>query len=172
MTKAALLMCVALFFQGCSYAISPDLARQADKTIPFGALERDPETYKGKLVILGGIITRTTPLKQGTLIEVLQKPLDYWGKPRRTDTTGGKFLVHYAAYLDPLVYAPERELTVAGEVEGTRSEALGDIEYSYPLVLSRELKLWPRVRPPMLRPDYMDPLGYDRNNPGNSMRQY
>ena len=171
MKKIAFLMSVALFFQGCSYAISPELAKRADKTIPFETLARDPDPYKGKLVILGGIITQTTPLKKVTLIEVLQKPLDYWGKPRRTDTSGGKFLVYYSSYLDPLVYAPERELTVAAEVEGTRSKALGDIEYSYPLVLSKELKLWPQERPPQYRPDYIDPLRYNPNDPG-SMRQY
>ena len=171
MKKIAFLMSVALFFQGCSFAISPELAKRADKNIPFETLARDPDPYKGKLVILGGIITQTTPLKKGTLIEVLQKPLDYWGKPRRTDTSGGKFLVYYSSYLDPLVYAPERELTVAAEVEGTRSKALGDIEYSYPLVLSKELKLWPQERPPQYRPDYIDPLRYNPNDPG-SMRQY
>ena len=26
---------IMLFLQGCSYAISPDVANQADKTIPF-----------------------------------------------------------------------------------------------------------------------------------------
>jgi outer membrane lipoprotein len=171
MKKIAFLMSVAMFFQGCSYAISPELAKRADKTIPFETLARDPDPYKGKLVILGGIITQTTPVKKGTLIEVLQKPLDYWGKPRRTDMTGGKFLVYYSASLDPLVYAPERELTVAAEVEGTRSKALGDIEYSYPVVLSKELKLWPQERPPQYRPEYIDPLRYNPNDPG-SMRQY
>ncbi len=171
MKRFLFLISFSLLFQGCTYAISPDLARQADKTIPFESFERDPDRYKGKLVILGGIITQATPLKKGTLIEVLQKPLDYWGKPRRTDTTGGKFLVYYSAYLDPLVYAPEREITVAAEIEGMRSKVLGDIEYSYPVVLSRELKLWPKERPPQYRPEYMDPLLYDPNNP-SSMRQY
>jgi outer membrane lipoprotein len=172
MKKFAFLVSIALFLQGCSYAISPELADRADKTVPFEALERDPEPYKGKLVILGGIITQTTPVKKGTLIEVLQKPLDYWGKPRRTDTSGGKFLVYYSANLDPLVYAPERELTVAAEVDGFRSKALGDTEYNYPVVLSKELKLWPQERPsPYSRPDYMDPLRYNPNDAG-AMRQY
>ncbi len=171
MKRLVYLLGVSLFMQGCTYAISPDLARQADKTISFESLERDPESYKGKLVILGGIITQTTPLKQGTLIEVLQKPLDYWGKPQRTDLTGGKFLVHYTSYLDPLIYAPEREITVAAEIEGLRSKALGDVEYSYPVVLSRELKLWPREPLRQNQPDFMDPLRYDPNNP-SSLRQY
>ncbi len=174
MKRAAFLtsISVVLFFQGCTYAISPDLARRADKTISFESLERDPESYKGKLVILGGIISQTIPAKQGTLIEVDRKPLDYWGRPRRTAATGGKFMIYYPAYLDPLVYAPEREITVAAEVEGTHSSALGDIEYVYPVVRSKELKLWPRERPPQYRPDYMDPLLYDPNNPGDSMRQH
>jgi outer membrane lipoprotein len=172
MKKIAFLISLSLFFQGCTYAISHDLAGRADKSIQFDSLERDPQPYAGKLVILGGIITQTTPAKQGTLIEVLQKPLDFWGKPRRTDESGGKFLVYYSAYLDPLVYAEGREITVAGEVEGPRSKELGTIEYSYPVVLSRELKLWPRERAHTPHPDYLDPLLYDPHNPGDSMRQY
>ena len=166
-----LIISVSLFFQSCTYAISPDLTRQADKTITFESLERDPESYKGKLIVLGGIITQTIPVKQGVLIEVLQKPLDYWGKPRRTDASGGKFLVYNAAYLDPLVYAPEREITVAAEVEGAHSKALADIDSGYPVLLARELKLWPRERGPLDRPDFMDPLKYNPNDP-NSVRQY
>jgi outer membrane lipoprotein len=172
MKRLAFLISIVLSFQGCTYAISPELAGQADKTISFEALERNPDSYQGKLVILGGIITQTTPAKQGTLIEVVQKPLDYWGKPARTAATGGKFIVYSPAYVDPLVYAPEREITVAAEVEGTRSKALGDIESAYPVVRSKELKLWPREQKPAYRPDYMDPLRYDPNNPGNSIRQY
>jgi outer membrane lipoprotein len=172
MKKILILISTALFLQGCTFAISHDLAKQADKSIPFESLERDPESYKGKLVILGGVIAQTTSIRQGTLIEVTQKPLDYWGEPRRTDQSGGRFLVFYSAYLDPLVYSAGRKITVAAEVEGTRSKALGDVEYSYPVVHSKEIKLWPRERQPMNRPDYMDPLLYDPNSPGNTMRQY
>jgi outer membrane lipoprotein len=172
MKKIAFMMCVALFFQGCTYAISHDLAKQADKNIPFETLENDPESYKGKLVILGGVIAQLTNIQQGTLIEVVQKPLDTWGKPRRTDQSGGRFIILYTRYLDSFVYAPGREITVAAEVQGTRHKALGPDNYTYPVVLSKELKLWPRERPPLYRPNYMDPLLYDPNSPGGSMRQY
>ncbi len=171
MKRLLFLISALLFLHGCTYAISPQLSRQADKTIPFDSLERDPRPYKGKIVILGGIIMQTTTLKEGTLIEVLQKPLDYWGKPRRTDTSGGKFLVYYSTYLDPLVYAPEREITVAAEIESERSKAFADIDSGSLLLLSRELKLWPKERPPFYRPDFMDPLQYDPNDP-RSMRSY
>jgi outer membrane lipoprotein len=170
MKKLLLLISISALLPalGCTYAISRDVARNADASLTFEAISREPETYQGKLVILGGMIVRTTALNQGTLIEVSQKPLDYWGKPRRTTATGGTFLIVYPAALAPLRYAPGREITVAGQIEGTRSKTLGDAEYGYPILLSKELKLWPLERPPLSRPDYLDPL-YD---PYTSPRQY
>ena len=162
MKKIAYVIGIALVLQGCTYAISSDLAKQADKTISFDNLLADPDEYKGKLLILGGIITQTTAVKQGTLIEVRQQKLDYWGKPQRTKKTGGQFLVFYHGYLDTLMYSPGRDITVAGEVQGTRSPALGDRQYDYPIILSKELKLWPRVRESPEKPQWIDPL-YDRS---------
>ena len=67
--------------QGCTYAISPDLARQADKAVTFTELEADPISYIGKLVILGGTIDRVRNTARGTVVEITQKKLDHWGKP-------------------------------------------------------------------------------------------
>jgi outer membrane lipoprotein len=161
MKRIAYVIGIALVLQGCVYAISSELSRKADKTISFDKLQADPDAHKGKLLILGGIIAQTTAIKQGTLIEVDQQKLDYWGKPERTKRTGGRFLVFYPGYLDALVYYPGRDITVAGEVQGTRSTALGDRQYDYPIILSKELKLWPRVRESLEKPQWIDPL-YDR----------
>jgi outer membrane lipoprotein len=116
---------------------------------------------KGKLVILGGTIARTENTNKGAVIEVIQRPLDYWGKPKRTDRTGGRFLVLFPGNLNALVYGPGRDLTVAAEVEGTRGSAPGEeADYSYPVVAARELKLWERERESWDRPQWIDPL-YD-----------
>lgn len=139
------LLCVVLFFfQGCTYAISPSLVEKSDKTISFEMLRTDPAIYKGRLVIFGGVIAQTSNLKQGTLITVIQKPLDYWGKPVRTNKTAGQFLVFSARYLDGLTYSAGREITVAAEVAGTRLHTLGEREFDQPVLISQELKLWPR----------------------------
>jgi len=158
MKKIALLFSITLFLQGCTYAISPDMADRADKTIPFETLQADPITFKGKLVILGGTIAQVTTLKQGTLIEVNQKQLDYWGQPERTKRTGGRFLVFHEGYLNTMAYAPGIDITLAGEVLGTGSPMIGDAQYDYPVLLAKELKLWaaePRSRE---KAPWMDPL--------------
>ena len=72
-----------------------------------------------------------------------------------------------ARYLDAMIFAPGREITVAAEVEGTRSKALGETDYSYPIVAARELKLWERERKSWDTPQWTDPL----NDPYYPARQ-
>jgi len=155
---------IALLLQGCSYAISNDVTRTADRTITFENIQSDPGSLKGKTVILGGQIADIRHDKNGTFIEIVQKKLDYWGKPRRTDKTGGRFLVYQPRRLDVLVFAPDREITVAGEVTGTEEKAVGGSGVLYPLINAREIKLWPREKAGWDRPQFLDPL-HDRNAP-------
>jgi outer membrane lipoprotein len=167
MKKIVALSAVALLLQGCTYAISPEMSARVDKTISFEMIQADPDTFKGKLVLLGGTIAMTVNSEQGTVIEVVQKPLDYWGKPKRTDRTGGRFLMISPRYLDAMIFAPGREITVAAEVAGTRNKALDEMDYSYPVVIARELKLWERERQSWDKPQWIDPL----NDPYYPARQ-
>lgn len=168
MNKLIFMMGAALLLQNCTYAISPELSKKADRTISFEQLQTDPELYKGTLVILGGTIALSNNIKDGTLIEVSQTPLDHWGKPMTRQKPAGRFIVLYAGYLDVLVYASGRDITVAGVIEGVRQKGLGDTTNTYPVILSKELKLWPKERQSWSRPQYLDPL-YD---PYSSPRQY
>jgi outer membrane lipoprotein len=66
-------------------------------------------------------------------------------------------------------YAPGKELTVAGVVANDGQKTQEDNPYSYPLVKSQELKLWPReARSSWERPEWIDPL-YD---PASSRDKY
>lgn len=154
----------ALLLQGCSYAISPDVSRTADRTITFEQFQADPPSFKGKTVILGGLIAQVRTVKNGTRIEIVQKELDYWGKPRRTDRTGGRFIVHQSRTLDVLVFAPGREITIAGEITGTEEKLQDESTVPYPLINAREIKLWPLEKPGWDKPQFLDPL-HDPNAP-------
>jgi len=162
MKTIVLLLGSILLLQGCTYnyPISRDLVAKADSTITFEMLQADPDMYKGRFIILGGSIAAITGLAEGSLIEVYQAPLDYWGQPIRTNGVNGRFLIYTPVYIDPDVYAPHREITVAGEIEGTtlkQSENAELTKYNYPVLFSKELKLWPRTRGPG-EPDWWDPL--------------
>lgn len=168
MKMTAVLFSFMLFFQGCTYAISPGLAGKADKTVRFEKLQADPDSFTGKLIIVGGTIAQTSDVNQGTLIEVIQRPLDYWGKPERTKRTGGRFLVFHQGTLNALAFAPGIDITVAGEVLGTSSPMIGTKQYDYPVVLSKELKRWEPESRSSDKARWMDPLSGDPARSGPS----
>jgi len=155
---------MALLLQGCSYAISPAVSRTADRAVTFEHIQADPLSLKGKTVILGGLIFQILYVKNGTYIEIDQKELDYWGKPRRTNRTGGRFIVLHPRALDALLFAPGREITVAGVVTGTEKRSLGESAVMCPLINAREIKLWPQEKPGWDKPQFLDPL-HDPNVP-------
>ena len=90
---------------GCRHALSPAVRQQIDTTLSFTQLRTTPEAYKDRIVMLGGDILSTRNLTQGTLFEVLQKPLDATDRPLDMDRTEGRFMALCEGYLDPEVYA-------------------------------------------------------------------
>jgi outer membrane lipoprotein len=170
MKTISVLFGALLFLHSCTYAISPAVADKAAKNIPFEKLQAEPEAFTGMQFILGGTIALTTNTKQGTVIEVDQKQLDYWGKPERTKRTGGRFLVFHPGFLDPLVFASGRDITVAGAVLEPNSPVRGDQRSDLVMVLSLEYRLWEQERPSWNRPQWFDPL-YDTRNAGPGMSE-
>lgn len=152
---------IGVFSAGCAPAISKAVRAQVDRNLFFSEVLRAPDDHRGKTVLWGGDILSTLNRKDGTVIEILQKPLDYENRPKDVDASGGRFLAFYGAYLDPAIYAEGRQVTVAGPILGKEVRPLGEIEYTYPLVRPVEIHLWPkRAKEPMYV--YPDPFWHDR----------
>ena len=142
----ALFMIIALmlFSVGCVSAISKELRAQVDEGITVHYALNAPESSMDKTVMWGGVIVDAKNLKQGTLLEIVQKPISFEGRPRRVDQSEGRFLALYEGFLDVAIYSSGREVTVAGRLTELRREPLGEIEYTYPVVAAKELYLWPK----------------------------
>jgi outer membrane lipoprotein len=139
--KRFLLLLVTISLLGCAHVVSKELRDKAYGEPPPSALFKDTDEFKGRIVILGGVIVSSTSTEEGTYIEVLQKPLDYRGRPEDTDTSYGRFIIVSEGYLDTAVYSRGREVTVAGEVIGKKLRPLGEIQYPYPLIKSKAPRL-------------------------------
>lgn len=144
-TRLILLFAAVLLLvtSGCSRPFPSRVTAQVDKSISFSDLSKDPESYKGKWVMLAGVIVAATTEKDGrTFIEVVQKPADREGRPYRTDESGGRFIVVSKQFLDPAIYGRGRVISVVGEVIGESVRPLGEITYRYPLLAVQALHLW------------------------------
>jgi outer membrane lipoprotein len=143
--KKHLIFCALLALlltSACAPPFPKQMLDRVDKNLSFKQLQKDPDGYKGMWVMLGGMIVAARNTKEGTVIELLQKPLDGSGRPLRTDATEGRLFIVAEEFLDAAVYHAGRELSVIGEVAGQKVQTLGEIEYRYPLVSAKSLHLW------------------------------
>lgn len=145
-----------LAFLGCAPVISKQVRKQVNPDITIEEIFRDPEHYKGEVIIVSGDIIETEVTKEGSLLKAIQHPAGFRGRPKDVDKTEGRFLAIADFYLDPYVYSRGREVTIGGEVEGTRSLPLGEMQYDYPTIRIKEIYLWPieRIYYPLYRPHY------------------
>jgi outer membrane lipoprotein len=129
---------------GCAPVISKQLRDRVDTSLRVAQVRKDPEAYRGKWVMWGGVIVGAKNTKGGTVIEVLNTSINAEGRPKDLDRSEGRFLAQYDGYLDVAVYTEGREITIAGVIHGKRVLPLGEIQYTYPLVLVKEIHLWRR----------------------------
>ncbi|MBN2299007.1 MAG: Slp family lipoprotein [Deltaproteobacteria bacterium] len=135
-------LCAACMVAGCAPVISREMHLAADSQVSISEIIEHPDSFKGSTVIWAGIIIETKNLSGHTIIEVLHRPADYQDRPRTVDVSEGRFLARKQGFLDPAVYSPGREVTIAGTVEGIMTSAIGEYEYTYPVITVKEIYLW------------------------------
>ena len=146
--KRIFILVMALgLLSGCSHVISKQMLNEVDRNATFAQVVQAPDAYIGKTVLFGGDIIETKNLPNKTVIAVLQRPLSRRGEPAGGDVSEGRFIIQTSGFLDPAIYSPGRQVTVAGKVLGKEVYPLGEIEYAYPLIEKRELFLWPLPNP-------------------------
>ena len=115
-----------------------------DRTVTFPEILSAPESYQGKVVVLGGVVLKAKRLKDGTQIELLQLPLDKSERPLLDrQQSQGRFLAIQPDFLDPATLIEGSAMTIVGEVSGAKTDYLDDVEYRYPVVIIKHLHPWP-----------------------------
>ena len=150
----------ALLLGGCASQV-PLAIREAPADNPALTEARaDAANYQGQQVRWGGTIIETVNEKDVTRLTVLGRSLSKDGEPEFTDDSAGRFIAIVPDFIDPKVYAPERDVTVTGTLVGTEAGTVGEYAYTYPVVEATAWYLWPReVTFPYYDPWY-DPWYY------------
>jgi len=91
----------------------------------------------------------------------LETPLGCGERPKGRRYSQGRFIAKTPRYLDSEVYKPGRRGTVAGEIIGREIKPLGNTEYTYPMVMVKEVHLWRKYRV------YANPYPYYWYGPGS-----
>jgi outer membrane lipoprotein len=145
---------LCLLLSACAYPISKQFREEARKDLTFSTVLQNPTTYRGSVVIWGGVIINTLNRPEGTEITVLQTPLDSGGEPADEKFSHGRFIAKSPQFLDPEIYKNGRKITVAGEITGQETRPLGAMQYRYPVLVIKELHLWEKETVTYVYPRY------------------
>ncbi len=125
-----------------------------------------PDAANGKAVRWGGVIVEVHNEPARTRIEIVARPLDARGRPRDVDRSDGRFVAYVDGFLDPVVYASGREITIDGSIAGVEDGRIGEYPYRFVAVEARSHRLWKPRQPVEVRylPDplyrwHLDPWG-------------
>ena len=124
----------------CAHVISKEIRKDTDPSITLKQVSQNPNIYQGKRVIWGGEIINIVQKDGGTSqIEVYQRPLGWRGVPMDTVRSEGRFLILADQFLDPNLYKGGKKITVAGELIGETIQSLGEMDYRYPILSSKQI---------------------------------
>lgn len=145
MNKPYLIILTIMMLFSCAPVLRQDLMNRGTFDIRLSEIRENPDLYRGKLLIFGGIIVNTTVTKRGSLIEAIYVPVDSRGYLKGVRVSNGRFLAIYPrdnGLLDPLLFHQKREITLAGEFIETHTGKIDEMEYTYPFFEIKELYLW------------------------------
>ena len=143
MKKLFLILPVIMSLFSCAPVLRVDLMKTGTFDARLQEIKDNPETYKGQLFILGGIIAGTTATEKGSMIEALYVPVNSRGYLKWATASHERFLAVFSEkFLEPLIFSKGREVTLAGEFVEVRKGRIEEMEYTYPLFEIKELYLW------------------------------
>lgn len=156
--KATVLIMLILMLGGCATDVPRPIQTAPEVNVSYAQALKESDKQRGAPVRWGGVIAKIENRSDESWIEIVDQPLDQDGYPRSTDRSAGRFLARVAGFVDPVVYATQRRITVAGKLDGTLQQRIGEHSYTYPVVKVEHLHLWP-VQPKTV--NYYYPYLYD-----------
>lgn len=138
--KLSLLVAFAAALSACVHV--PQSVQLEEPSSNFNQVAQQPAAFVGNQVRWGGIIARVENHEQDTLIEIVHLPLDGQTRPSATHQTGGRFIARVQQFLDPIIYAQGKEITVVGIVSEPLHGKVGEHEVNFPVVDTSGHHLW------------------------------
>lgn len=111
----------------------------------------------------GGEIIEVENSNEYSIIQVVEFPLNHYGKPNPTRASSGRFLAKTPNFVDPAVYKPGDLITIAGEYNAEESaRTVGEKRVLMPIINITESYKWQPHQPPR-QVIYYDPFFHPYN---------
>ena len=109
--------------------VPAELRSQVDRSLSFAQVKAAPSSFEGRMMMVGGEVLNAKRLQNGTRLEVLQLPLNNRFIPTLDNRRSqGRFFAFKKEFLDPATVPTGTLVTLVGEVEGSTTQKLDEVE--------------------------------------------
>lgn len=138
------LISVCLLLSACA-SLPPAFDNAPVTDMTYNQVREDLDDYHNTLVRWGGVIVDVENIENASLMEITYYPLDHYGRPQLDETSAGQYVIKSAEFLDPDIYAAEREIIVLGVIDGDiERTSKNETRIFLPLINSTAIHLWPK----------------------------
>lgn len=157
MRRTAYLLAILTLLTACASQI-PRPVRDTPVGPSIEVVRGDVQQYLGTQVRWGGSIVAVENRPADTVLEIVARPLQDYGRPAEQGESTGRFLARYNGFLDPTIYTKGRSITIVGKIAGEEQRPIDKYTYVFPIVAVEHYYLWEPL--PQL-PAYSPPYFYD-----------
>lgn len=126
----------------CSHAFKESLRKTAEDDIPFTSVQSNIDRDTGAVFIWGGVIVNAVISDTINYLEIVQTPLNKYGKIINPEYSEGRFVLYSPAGFGRDEYHEGRLISVLGFlIRGVDSSVDGQ-PYTYPVMEAIEIRLW------------------------------
>lgn len=143
-----------MLLSACSSNIPIEIKQPLEGAPSVTQVRGQADAYLSQKVRWGGVILQTENKENASWLTIISFPLDDYGEPRSSGQSPGRFIAIVNEFMEPLVYEPEREITVTGHILRTEIIKVGEFPYEYPVVQVDNYYLWPPQPEPADYPPY------------------
>ncbi len=143
--KRFLLLMLIFLTSACAPVLTEEIMNISSTEVPLSKIVQDPDFYKGKSFVLGGLIVKTEFSEEGSVLEAGYVPVDKRGHFKTLKPSNARFLAllpKAKGIIEPLLYKQGREVTLAGKFSEIRKDKIEKMEYDYPVFVIDEIYLW------------------------------
>jgi len=143
---------ISLLSSGCA-TFDPDPIA-ADQSVTPDEISRGVAPPDSKAIKWGGVIVNLKNLKHSTELQIIAYPLLDSHLPDTEEPPVGRFIAIKRGYLEAVDYARGRQVTIDGDIDRLREGKVGQAAYLFPVVLARNIRLWPKRRVDAMTPRF------------------
>ena len=150
---------VLVLLSGCSN-IPKQITTAPSNDLQLNEIQGQIENFANQDVRWGGEVVSVENNNDASILQIVQYPLNHYGKPIINQSSDGRFLAKTTEFIDPVVYKKGTLLTFTGTLNGEDVRKVDQKELIMPVLVVSSMYKWQPYQQ-IQRDPFYDPFFYN-----------